>query len=103
MVNPRFEEWLARIEAKIDRITHRQETELSELTDLTDAMTAITTSVGNAVTEINALADTIKNNAQDPAAIEAAVGNLKTLASNLDSAVSSAQTPQTPPATPPTS
>lgn len=70
---------------------------MSALTDLQAAVASINTAVSNAVTEIQALAAKIGTNTDDPD-VEAAAGQIQTLATNLQSAVDTA----TPPATPST-
>lgn len=67
-------------------------------TDLAAALTALTTAVSGAVAEIQSEAAAISaaSSSGDSAAIEAAVGNINTLAGQLNDAVSAA----TPPAAP---
>lgn len=68
---------------------------MSALTDLQAAVAAISTAVGNAVTEIQALAAQIGTNTDDPQ-VESAATQIQTLATNLQTAVTAA----TPPAAP---
>jgi hypothetical protein len=61
------------------------------LTALTAAVTALTTAVGNAVTELQTLAGQLSSN--EDAQVQAAATQIQTLATNLSAAVTAAQTP----------
>lgn len=65
---------------------------MSEVTDLSAAVAGITTAVNAAVTDIQALTAALAAN-PDPAAIETAVGELNTLAQNLNNAVNPTPAP----------
>jgi glutamate-1-semialdehyde aminotransferase len=73
-------------------VIHNQEHIMSALSDLQDSVTKIGTAVGNAVTEIQALAAQIAAQTNDPA-VEAAAQQVATLASNLQAAVDAATPP----------
>lgn len=76
---------------------------MSEITDLQAAEAAINTAVSNAVAELQTLSAQISSNTNDPAAMEAAAAAINTLATNLQAAVTAAQTPPAPAPTPPAS
>jgi hypothetical protein len=84
---------LDRIEATLATQAKTLEKIMSEQDDLKAAMGNITDAVGVAITEIQTLASEIAANSGDPAAIEAAAGNLNTLATNLKAAVAAATPP----------
>jgi hypothetical protein len=84
---------LDRIEATLATQAKTLEKIMSEQDDLKAAMGNITDAVGVAITEIQTLASEIAANSGDSAAIEAAAGNLNTLATNLKAAVAAATPP----------
>lgn len=65
---------------------------MTDISDLQASVTALQTQVSAAITEIQNLAGTIStaNASNDTSAIEAAVSQLNTMASNLQSALASA-------------
>lgn len=69
---------------------------LTEIDDLKAAITALTTAVGDAATELKAVADALvalKNqNPINPADVEAAAQSASTLAANLEAAVAATKT-----------
>lgn len=88
---------LANLEDKLDRVIRMEKQEMADLTAISAAVENNTSVDESAIALLGQLADLIRQNATDPAALAALADSINGEASNLAAAVS-ANTPAAPPA-----